>query len=78
MSEQNWQALVNQVRRLADEIAPVDPDAASAAFDVLVATYGRGPARAALLIVAPDEVAQSTAQHHRAPAATQLIPHPRV
>ncbi|MDR7302641.1 hypothetical protein [Haloactinomyces albus] len=76
MSEQSRQALVNQVRRLADEVAPVDPDAASAAFDVLVATYGRGPARAALLTVAPDEITRGAAQQ-RTPTDMPLIPHPR-
>ncbi len=57
MNEQSWRDLVGEVRRLADEIAPTDPDTASAAFDRLVRTYGRGPAAAALIAVAPREVA---------------------
>lgn len=77
MPDQSWEVLVNQVRRLADEVAPVDPDAASAAFDVLVATYGRGPAGAALLTVAPTEVPRPAVQSKWFPAGTPGIPHPR-
>ncbi|RCW39925.1 hypothetical protein DFQ14_1136 [Halopolyspora algeriensis] len=77
MSEQTWEVLVNQVRRLADEIAPVDPDAASAAFDVLVATYGRNLAGAALLAVAPTEVPRPVAQQDWFPGDVPGIPYPR-
>lgn len=62
MTERHWRDLVGEVRRLTDEIAPFDPDTASAAFDRLVRTYGRGPAGAALMAVAPGEIADLSGQ----------------
>ncbi len=44
LAEHAWHDLVEQVRRLVDQVATHDPDAAGAAFDGLVAVYGRRPA----------------------------------
>jgi hypothetical protein len=48
------QELVDAVRRLADEVSPVDPETAKARFDVLVADYGPELCRQALMIATAD------------------------
>lgn len=50
--------LTTEVQRLLEIEAPIDPEAAFAQFNSLVATYGRDTLGAALLAVAPEEVVE--------------------
>lgn len=62
MRDSDRQGLIAEVHRLLNVVAPVDPDVAADRLHVLIDRYGRDDVRAALVAVAPDELAELTQQ----------------
>lgn len=60
MRDNDRQGLVAEMDRLVNEVAPVDPDIAAHRLHALIDRYGCNDVRAALIAVAPDELAELT------------------
>lgn len=62
MRDHDRQSLIAEMHQLLNVVAPVDPDIATSCLHVLIDRYGRGAVRAALVAVAPDELAELNRQ----------------
>lgn len=62
MHDHDRQGLIAEMHRLLNVVAPVDPDIAARQLHGLIGRYGRGEVRAALVAVAPDELAELSHQ----------------
>jgi hypothetical protein len=65
MPDYNRLGLIAEMHQLLNVVAPVDPEIATRRLHVLIDRYGRGEVRAALVAVAPDEVAELGHEWHR-------------
>lgn len=65
MRDNDRQGLIAEMHRLLNVVAPRDPDVAALRLHALIDRWGRTEVRAALVTVAPDEVAELTRHWRR-------------